>query len=437
MNFQMQKTTFHLLFGKIGCLPILLTILSLPALAQNPANLVQSLNRAAIGISSENLLENNGDPGELRKKIDFGNFKVLGLGEQSHGTAEFFKARTTLITLLAVRHPVIKIGLEAPMAETERLNEFLTGNSGNLTEILKSFRLYNYECDEFVALVNAVKAINLNRKNKVLFFGFDVQSPYGALDNMLSFSVEDGLNNTDSLKQLVNYYRMLDGQVYSHSFEANDFGDLEKLSEYVIAAYETTNKNLASQSVLLNKSIENYRQFLFFNNPYNSRQDMHLMSTIRDSLMAANVLKEVTGNGKIVLLAHNAHVQKTANTYSKSMGQFLFQKLGDAYKTLGMSTATGFYTAFNQQDGKIVNSNIVIKPDADAFEYYFSKTANPVFFLTTALVKLKGNEKLPARYRLLPFSYTDQQFVAGNIFVDFDFVLHINTTSGNKSFYLK
>ena len=378
-----------------------------------------------------------GDEQQIKKtgsKIDFGPFNVLALGEQSHGTSEFFQVRTSLIKMLAGKKLVTKIGLEAPMAEVGQLNNYLAGDGKDLKVILKSFRLYGYECDEFVELVNAVKKINEEQNQKILFFGFDMQSPFRSLENMLDYSVKNNVAATDSLKKLIGYYQLLSDQVYEHNFSAEDFAELNTLSDHIVGQFPAE----GNRSEVLNKSIINYKQFLTLNNPGITGWDVNKLSVVRDSLMAVNVLNETIKNDKIIILAHNAHVQKQPSIFSKSMGYFLFRKMGDSYKVLGTTTSSGFYTATNPSAGKVVNNNTVIAPDDKAFEYYFSKTRKPLFFFKTAPVvdKMK-NVKLPSQYRLLTTGFTDKQFVSGNALLDFDYILHIDVTKGNRSFYLK
>lgn len=97
------------------------------------------------------------------------DFQVLGIGEQSHGTSEFFAARLLLIKALSADHTLTKIGLEAPMAEVEKLNDYLRDGNGDLKGILRSFRLYSYECQEFVDLVESVGRIGKARGKHLRF----------------------------------------------------------------------------------------------------------------------------------------------------------------------------------------------------------------------------------------------------------------------------
>jgi len=368
--------------------------------------------------------------------INPGKFQIIGIGEQSHGTSEFFHARTSLIKLLASKNQITKIGLEAPMAEVDLLNDALSGKSTDIKQLLKGFRLYGYECDEFVQLTEAVKLLNLNRAEKIRFFGFDAQSPFQALNNILFFSQKTNSNLADSLKKLIHNYQLLDNEIYSHSFSTADFDELHALSQYVFNNLDPLMRD-KPKSDLTVRSIENYRQFLQINNPHLSHHDLHLQSRIRDSVMAVNILAQLSPNDKLVVLAHNGHVQKTANPYSKSMGSFLSDELGDNYKCMAMTTSRGFYTGFNPKAGKIIATNEVLPGDQDTFEFYFSIPDKPVLFIEShKITRQAGHLTLPKKYRLLPYGFTDDQFVTGNILNDFDFILHINHTKGNKSFYL-
>lgn len=73
------------------------------------------------------------------ESIKNSKFKVLGVGEQSHGTSEFFKARISVINSLAKSNNLTKIALEAPYAEVENLNAYILKGKGDLPQILKSF----------------------------------------------------------------------------------------------------------------------------------------------------------------------------------------------------------------------------------------------------------------------------------------------------------
>lgn len=391
--------------------------------------LVDQLEDQLLAVDSVNLA-GEGNVGIIGKALDR-EFQVLGIGEQSHGTSEFFTARLLLIKALTTDRALTKIGLEAPMAEVEKLNDYLQEGRGDLKAILRSFRLYGYECQEFVDLVESVGRMGKARGNDIRFFGFDMQSPFQSLQNLRESGVASDIEHP--LKKLLHDYELLNNEIYNHSFNEADFTELKALSDQVLGKLTTSTRTNA----LVRKSIHNYRQFLLLNDPgHANAQDVQ--SEIRDSLMAENVFAEVEAGKKMIILAHNAHLQRTPNIFSKSVGSFLLRNLGVAYKCIALTTSYGFYTTFNPEAGCITDKNKVIAGDSTSFEYHFSKLGQPIFYFKTDPLKRKlQGVRLPGRYRLLVYGLSDNQFFDGNLLDDFDYVLHIRQTSGNHSFYLK
>ncbi len=399
--------------------------------------LVKLLNAQAVDASGLLTGQHSKTTSAIVRTIQSSNYAVLGIGEQSHGTSEFFTLRTNLLKQLIADPKITKIGLEAPMAEVEDLNQYVLHDQGDLKTILKSLRVYIYECSEFAALINEVKEINKGRVNKIILFGFDLQSPFRSLENIAALAAKDPTIPADSIKKLLHAYQLLSNQVYSHTFSENDFNEVQAMSQALVAPRPGT-ISLTPTEVAFRRYQTNYRQFLRLNNPGLTNWDVKPMSVIRDSLMAENVVNEVLAGEKVIILAHNAHLQKQESFYSKSMGQFIKDKLKNRYQCIGLTTASGQYTAFNPTAKKIINTNPVLPPDEQAFEYYFSRLSKPVFFLETASFRRSLKETdLPSQYRMLPMGFIEKQFVTGNVFKDFDYIIHINQTSGSHSFYLK
>ncbi|WP_353719991.1 erythromycin esterase family protein [Dyadobacter sp. 676] len=409
---------------------ICLAVLLCTDVAQGQSDgLVRQLCRNAIRLDSTHL-SGDENAGKIRQLIGT-NFRVLGIGEQSHGTSEFFTARTMFLKALGIDHTLTKIGLEAPMAEVDKLNDYLRGGQGDLKAILRSFRLYGYECREFAELVNDVRRINQGRREYLVFFGFDMQSPFQSLQNILGSGVTG--EAADSLKKLLHYYSLLNDEIYNHRFSEADFADLKKTSELI---FNQLDARLAEDSVV-RKNIANYRQFLLLNDPARG-YDGRVLAEIRDSLMAENILSEMKPGEKMVVLAHNAHLQKTPNIFSKSVGFFLARNLKSGYRCVGLTTSAGSYTTFNPKAGAITDGNEVKAGDATTFEHYLSQVNSPVFaFETSPLMQKPPAAQLPRRYRLLVYGLAREQFFEGNLLDDFDYVLHFRQTSGNRSFYLK
>ena len=62
----------------------------------------------------------------------------------------------------------------------------------------------------------------------------------------------------------------------------------------------------------------------------------------------------------------------------------------------------------------------------------------PVFLLNTTRVNNKLEDTpVPSQYKNIVYGLMPNQFFPGNLLNDFDFIVHINHTTGSNSFYLK
>jgi erythromycin esterase-like protein len=110
----------------------------LPLFSQTPSPEVADLRKSVVRIDTNawgRSLKANPD---LLNRIK--TWTVIGLGEQTHGTHQFYRNKEQLIRFLVKESGIRSIGLEAPMAEVARLNEYVQTGSGEVDEILKAFR---------------------------------------------------------------------------------------------------------------------------------------------------------------------------------------------------------------------------------------------------------------------------------------------------------
>lgn len=409
---------------------IILLLIINPLFAQNKSAISDEVEKVAISIDTSKFYKvNNQYKRSIYDKLK--GFKVLGIGEQTHGTHEFFQTKKTVMTTLVREYGYNLIGLEAPFAEVENLNSYVSEGRGVLKEILKSFRQYTFECAEFESFVEGIKDYNHKAISKVKFFGFDFQSPYASLQYLYTVNQLNGARGETKIRHLIKAFSNLSNQLYSHSIDSLEFSELKSISREVIDELQV----IDPENSMLFQYIENYKQFLALNNLVLKPDSLSMgkISLLRDSLMAQNVLNNIN-KGKILLWAHNAHLQKTPSIYSKSMGYFLKEKLKHDYAVIGQTTSKGYFTAFDPKASKITSKNVIIPPGVNDFEYIFSAIGTPVFFIETDQIKTKQLQS--DSYRLLGYGVTNKQFVKSNLFADFDFIFHIEQSTGNNSFYL-
>ncbi len=101
------------------------------------------------------------------------NNMVIGLGEASHGTREFYNQKQRIISYLITHLDYKRIGFEMQDKYLEPVNAYLQNGTGNLKELMKDMVLYNTE--EIYHLFQSIKQYNDTQPatKKVSVYGFD------------------------------------------------------------------------------------------------------------------------------------------------------------------------------------------------------------------------------------------------------------------------
>jgi erythromycin esterase len=354
-------------------------------------------------------------------------YSALGLGEATHGTHEFFVAKANLIQQLITAGRYDRIGLEAPYAEVEELNQFLLAHKGELGQLLKNLRQYTYETAEFADLIYALQLYNKQAKIKVLFYGYDFQSPFKALANFRT-AARGNPEIVPAIDSLEAAYFSMNNELYTHQFDPVSYSDILQKSRRLYASFYTPHNSEVQ------RNLKSYKQFLLLNDPELSAIGMERISQIRDSLMASNIMDEIKAGHAMLVWAHNGHIQRSSNKFSKSMGQYLQDNLSSGYGSIGLSTYQGFYTAYSNEFNGVSQMNPLQIPLTNQLEYHLQqlKVANYLFH-TKGLVVPAGIDE----HRFVVYSATDNQFQKGNMIEVFDYILFISKTTGSSNYHIK
>ncbi|MDH4474623.1 MAG: erythromycin esterase family protein [Fluviicola sp.] len=289
----------------------------------------------------------------LRREV--GESSIVGLGEATHGTAEFFFLKKQLVQNLVSTLGYRVFALEDNQLAVEEINNFvLTGNGGAVKSMAGLFDVW-YRT-EMLDLVNWVRSYNQQHPaDPVYFVGFDMQEVNRPVDKLSTY-----LQNTDSLLY-ASYADQLAG-IKRYGAETYSATDSVKLFWFNVSK-QIVSELAERESVWLSKATTGedsmnvrwgtqYAQLIqqFCENSYKGYWAIY-----RDEAMAANIswLKEVRFPGKkIVVWAHDVHVSRGDHpnpiynlNVSLSMGSFLSRKYGSDYKSYSLSTCQGSYSA--------------------------------------------------------------------------------------------
>lgn len=107
------------------------------------------------------------------------NTTIVGLGEASHGTHEFYVQKRRIVQYLVSQNKYRLLALEAPAHYIEPINQYIQTGQGDLLHLLQSMGLYN--TDELYKLCQWLKAFNDSHSaaDQVKMIGFDEETFWG------------------------------------------------------------------------------------------------------------------------------------------------------------------------------------------------------------------------------------------------------------------
>ncbi len=297
----------------------------------------------------------NGTPDDtdLRLVADIvGAARVVGLGESTHGTREFFQVKHRLLEYLVRALGFSLFAIEANQVAVERVNTYVQGGSGTARDAMRvMFRVWNTE--EVLALVEWMRAYNAaHPTRRVRFIGYDMQDHRTPADTLRAFLERTEPALLGRVDQLTGEYRtqrssatpqIADTVRARWARQAEALWDvlIGRRSAWLARAHDRADTLAVAWGV---QAANLFRQAARFN--------VALTSPERDSLMAANldwVLRTLTPDARAVVWAHDVHVSHGGDpTLSfnggAQMGAYL-RRYGHDYRALTLLTYDGAYTA--------------------------------------------------------------------------------------------
>jgi erythromycin esterase len=118
-----------------------------------------------------------------------GDAKIIGLGEATHGTREFFQMKHRLLEYLVERQGFGIFAIEASWASSLEVNEYVLGGPGDGKALLQKYArvMWPWRTQEVLELIQWMRAYNASNERKVMFTGFDMQEPVPAVDWLATY----------------------------------------------------------------------------------------------------------------------------------------------------------------------------------------------------------------------------------------------------------
>ncbi len=403
-------------------------------------------------------------PAEALEEL-IGDARVVLIGESSHGTREFYQARSEITKWLIQEKGFCAVTAEADWPDAYRVNRYVHGRGADTSadEALSGFERFpawmwrNTVVRDFVGWLRAHNTAQRDRGGpETGFYGLDLYSLHRSTGEVIGY-----LENVDpaAAQRARDRYACFDhtsaddGQAYGYAaaFGAGSCCEqqaVEQLVELQRNAFEYVRRGgllaedehfCAEQNARTVRDAEVYYRAMFGGRvtSWNLR-DRHMAQTLTDLLAH---LGRHTGpeTARIVVWAHNSHVGDARATEvggdgQLTLGQLVREAIGEQSRLIGFTTFAGTVTAAGEWGGT-AERKLVRPALKGSLEELFHEAGRPEFLVsprlshaaaepldTVRLARAIGVIYLPATERLSHYYHVrpgDQ----------FDAIIHIDRTT--------
>lgn len=344
---------------------------------------VTQRQRAAEAVRSIALPACDGVPAPEVLDELVGDARVVLIGEGSHGTHEFYRARADITRWLIEQKGFTAVTAEADWPDAYRVNRFVRGEGEDRTaeQALSGFERFpawmwrNTVVRDFVDwLREHNEHQRIESSTQTGFYGLDLYSLHRSMQ-----AVVDYLDTVDHVAAARARHRYAcfdhtsgdDGQAYGYaaafgageSCERQVIGQLIELQRNRLAylrrdgAHADDDLFCAVQNATTVRDAEAYYRAMFSGrvDSWNLR-DTHMAETLDALLGHLDEMRGLPGATKVVVWAHNSHVGDARATEVGSegqltLGQLMRERHGQRCRLIGFSTYRGTVTAASEWGG--------------------------------------------------------------------------------------
>jgi erythromycin esterase len=381
-----------------------------------------------------------------------GGARIVGLGEATHGTSEFFRMKHRLFRYLVEQHGHKAIAFEADFAESVYLDNYIMGANGDLESLMKTvMHFWTWKTHEVKDLLEWMRSYNMDRpvNERIRYFGIDCQSNTFQPDLLQDYYNYTIPSLWQGLGTLMVEIRDMESIHYQRLSFAQFNVKLKLLQSYEFQM-ESNKELLAAASSA--QEYELYRQILrtfvqAFQVRY--RGETGNGDYLRDRFMADNalwVMNFLGDNTKLSVWAHNGHVAKDPVYFATgSMGELLYRQLGDQYGAVGFGFSTGNFNAVAEDEtGKVTgieSHDILSEPNQDSINFFWHQAAYQNFVFqpdgfgndsqwSTWLNEAKQFLMIGSTYN----GATDAYYRLTDIVNNYNIIIYFDTTSASQLF---
>jgi protein-L-isoaspartate(D-aspartate) O-methyltransferase len=298
----------------------------------------------------------------------FADRRVVLLGEASHGTSEFYRARAAITRRLIERHGFTIVAVEADWPDAAAIDRYVRHRPAPVKPEppFQRFPTWMWRNVEIAALIEWMRGYNTGvpAGQRAGFYGLDLYNMRGSIAAVLEY-----LDKVDPEAAAVARERY--GCLTPWQREPSTYGravlttGYRKCEEAVIRQCEDLLQRRldyaakdgegfldASQNARLIASAERYYRVMYYGGPESwNLRDCHMFETL------GHLLEARGERSKAIVWAHNSHIGDARHTEmgqlheELNIGQLCRERFGDAAALIGFGTHTGGVAAASDWGG--------------------------------------------------------------------------------------
>jgi protein-L-isoaspartate(D-aspartate) O-methyltransferase len=297
----------------------------------------------------------------------FAGARVVLLGESSHGTSEFYRARAAITQRLVERHGFNVVAVEADWPDAATVDRYVRHRPRREgeEEAFQRFPTWMWRNREVDAFVRWLRRHNEGRELAGMagFYGLDLYNLSGSIRAVIDFLDEADPEAAKIARERYGclqpwrenpaaYGRMALTEGYGRC----EVGAVEMLTELMQRRMDCLGEECeewldAASNARLIRNAEQYYRVMYHGSPESwNLRDTHMFETLCQLL-------EAKGPGsKAVVWAHNSHIGNAAHTEmgqvreELNIGQLCKERFGDAARLIGFGTHGGTVAAADNWD---------------------------------------------------------------------------------------
>jgi len=319
----------------------------------------------------------------------FGDARIVLLGEATHGTSEFYRARAAITRRLIERHGFTLVAVEADWPDAARIDDYVRHQAPRprLGDPFIRFPTWMWRNMEVLAFADWLRGLNapLPEDRRVSFHGLDIYSLGESIHAVLAYLEQA---DTEAAGIARERYACLtpwqdDPAAYGRAvlegrLAGCEAGAVEQARALLDQRLELLDGDHeawfdAVQNARIVRSAERYYRAMYLSSAESwNLRDRHMFQTLQA------LMTHYGHDAKAVIWAHNSHIGNASATAMGWQGEFNIGELcrmayGDEAVLIGFGTDKGTVAAADDWGGEMRVMDVrPARPDS--YEHAFRRT---------------------------------------------------------------